>query len=56
MTLTEIMALTGYSKASIYRWIAHEGFQQPHNAPFRPRRWKREEVEKWLQENGLSDE
>ena len=55
MTLTEIISATGYPKASIYRWIADEGFPQPRNVPRRPRRWKREEVEAWLEKNGLSE-
>lgn len=55
MTLQEIISETGYSKASIYRWMALEGFPQPWNAPRRPRRWKRDEVEKWLEENGLGE-
>ena len=56
VTLAEIISLTGYLKASVHQWMAHEDFPKPHNAPFRPRRWKREVVEKWLQENALSDE
>ena len=46
MTITDIIALTGSSKATIYRWITHRGFP-PGDAGT----WERAAVEAWWRDN-----
>jgi len=46
MTIGDIKALTGVSKATVYRWIVERGFPASEG-----RQWNRNAVEAWWRDN-----
>ena len=51
--IEEVAAKAGVTTRTIYLWIENRDFPKPTNAPFKPRRWNRDDVEAWLAGKGM---
>ena len=52
LQVSTVQALTGLSRATIYRWIKTKGFPKPVNLGPGCVRWKAGTVREWMQKRG----